>query len=89
MADELGIDADLGRADQRLTVRTDNRRYGKAVTIVEGFDTEVTDAEDVASELKRKLACGGTVEDDEMELQGDHRDRVGDLFGEREYAVEG
>lgn len=87
LPDELGIDADLGRSQQLLTVRTDTRRYGKPVTIVSGFDTSVTDLKSVAKTLKRRLACGGTVEDDEIELQGDHENRLPELLGELGYEV--
>lgn len=89
LPEELGIDTDLGRAQQQLSVSRDTRRYGKPVTVVSGFDLDVTDLKAVASKLKRKLACGGTVEDGEIELQGDHRERVRDLLEEMGYAVDG
>jgi translation initiation factor 1 len=87
LPDELGLDEDLGRAQQRLTIRTDTRRYGKAVTVVEGFDRGATDVREVASALKRELACGGTVEGDAVELQGDHAHRVASLLREMGYDV--
>ena len=87
LPDELGLDEDLGRSQQRLTIRTDTRRYGKPVTIVDGFDPDVTDVREVASTLKRKLACGGTVEDDAVELQGAHADRAASLLREMGYDV--
>ncbi|WP_158056948.1 translation initiation factor [Halorussus halophilus] len=88
LPDELGIDEDLGRAEQRLRVRVDERTYGKSMTIVEGFDPSGVDLKDLASELKSKLATGGTVDDDRIELQGDHRDRVVELLGEQGFEVE-
>lgn len=87
LPDDLGIDADLQRTQQVLRVRVDTRRYGKPVTIVAGFDGE-TNIKELASHLKRKLACGGTVEDDEIELQGNHLQRVPDLLREQGYEVE-
>lgn len=87
LPEELGIDEDLGRSATALSVRTDTRRYGKAVTIVSGFDPKRTNLKEVASTLKRKLACGGTVEDDEIELQGDHAERVPELLRELGYRV--
>ena len=89
LPDELGIDEDLGRADQRLTIRVDERTYGKAMTIVEGFDESSVDVTDLASDLKRNLATGGTVDDGRIELQGDHRERVHDLLDERGFPVDG
>ena len=88
LPEELGIDEDLGRAEQRLRVRVDKRTYGKAVTIVEGFDPSGVDLKQLASELKSKLATGGTVDDDRIELQGDHSERVRDLLEEEGFEVE-
>ncbi|WP_132058369.1 stress response translation initiation inhibitor YciH [Halorussus amylolyticus] len=88
LPDELGIDDDLGRAEQRLTVRVEKRTYGKAVTIVEGFDPSGVDLKELSSELKRKLATGGTVDDGRIELQGDHANRVPEMLREEGFAVE-
>lgn len=88
LPDELDIEGDLARADQRVTVRTDERRYGKAMTIVEGVDDSTIDIDDLASELKSQLATGGTVSEGRIELQGDHRDRIPELLEERGFDVE-
>ena len=88
LPDELGIDEDLGRAEQQLTVRVEERTYGKAMTIVEGFDDTSVDVSDLASDLKRKLATGGTVDDGRIELQGDHRERVPEILREQGYKIE-
>jgi translation initiation factor 1 len=59
----------------RITV--DKRRYGKNVTIIEGIDPKMEDVDDIAKQLKRKVASGGTVKEGRIiELQGDHRDSV-------------
>ncbi|WP_231183379.1 stress response translation initiation inhibitor YciH [Haladaptatus sp. DYF46] len=88
LPEELGIDEDLGRTEQRLVIRTEKRRYDKPVTIVEGFDASEVDVKDLASELKRKMATGGTVHEGAIELQGDHRKRVTDVLQDKGYAVE-
>jgi translation initiation factor 1 len=86
---ELGIDEDLNRAVQRLSIDTDRRRYGKPVTIVRGFDRD-TDLKSIASTLKSRLACGGTTERDTVEivLQGNHVDRAATVLRELGYAVD-
>jgi translation initiation factor 1 len=55
-------------------VRRDKRKYGKQVTLVDGF--EGVDVDKIAKELKSKLACGGTVKDGNIELQGDHLEKT-------------
>jgi len=87
LPDELGIDEDLGRAEQHLTVRVDERTYGKAMTVVEGFDESAVDLGDLASDLKRNLATGGTVDDGRIELQGDHSERVRELLEEKGFQL--
>ena len=49
------------------------KRKGKTLTIVKNFDG---DLKALASKLKSKLSCGGTVKDDQIELQGDHLNQV-------------
>jgi len=89
LPDELGIDEDLGRAEQRLAIRTEERTYGKAVTVVEGFDESSVDVGDLASTLKSQLATGGTVEEGRIELQGDHGERAADLLRDEGFQVDG
>ncbi|MGB9987559.1 stress response translation initiation inhibitor YciH [Salarchaeum japonicum] len=83
-----GIEEDLARAEQRLTVRVERRTYDKPVTIVEGFEDESVDLTDLASELKSSLGAGGTVNDGAIEVQGDHAERVRELLAERGFSVE-
>jgi translation initiation factor 1 len=76
LPEELGIDADLGRAQQRLVVTHDTRRYGKPVTVVDGFDLDAAALKSTASALKRRLAVGGSVVEGRIELQGRHDERL-------------
>jgi translation initiation factor 1 len=70
---------DLTKKGQRVKVTTVKRRYGKITTVVSGFEKDVN-AKDVAKSLKGELACGGTVKDGNIELQGDHRKKVKPLL---------
>ena len=91
LPDELGIDEDFARSQQRLTVRVESRRYGKPVTLVSGFDPDLTDGDDLkelASELKREVGAGGTVRDGTIEVQGDHADRMPGLLRDRGFDVD-
>ena len=88
LPDDLGIGDDLARAEQRVSVRVDTRRYGKAMTVVEGFDTSTTDLSDLSSTLKSRLAVGGTVTDGRIELQGDHSDRLPEILRDEGFQVE-
>lgn len=63
------------KSSQKIKVTTDRKRYGKIVTIVKGFGSGI-DVKKVAKSLKNALACGGTYDEDMVELQGDHRKRI-------------
>jgi translation initiation factor 1 len=68
---ELGIGDALGIEGSLITVRVEQRRYGKNVTVLTGFDPSV-DVDALGKELKHALGTGGTVKDGTIELQGHH-----------------
>lgn len=80
--------SDLGRAEQRLSIDVERRTYDKPVTVIEGFDTDAVDVDDLASELKSAVGAGGTVDDDTVEIQGDHRERIRDLLEGKGFTVQ-
>lgn len=87
LLDELDTHDDLTRTEQTVSIRMERRRYNKPVTILEGFDLPRSDVKELASELKGSLGTGGTAEDDRIELQGDHRQRVPDVLREQGFGV--
>jgi translation initiation factor 1 len=72
---ETDVFEEIAKSEQQIKVTTQTRRYGKKITLVEGFDKHV-DVKSVAKTLKEGLACGGTAKDGIIELQGDHKKKV-------------
>jgi len=70
---------DLAKSEQKITVSTEKRRYGKYITLVSGFDKSV-DIKSTARALKEGLACGGTIKDGVIELQGNHLKQVKNIL---------
>jgi translation initiation factor 1 len=54
--------------------RDKGRRGGKAVTVVRGLPRKELAA--VATDLKKLCGSGGSVKDDAVEIQGDHREQI-------------
>lgn len=71
---ELCVCEEMVREEQKIRVRRDRRKFGKFVTVVEGFDD--VNINKIAKELKMRLACGGTAKKGKIELQGNHLTKV-------------
>jgi len=69
---ELGIWENIAKSDQRIKIKEEKRKFGKIITVITGIDSKEIDIKDVAKGLKSRLACGGTVKDGTIELQGTH-----------------
>lgn len=73
---ELCVCATIAKEEQKIVVKTVKRKFGKMITVVGGIDSKSIDIKDLAKKLKSKLACGGTVKDGAIELQGSHALKV-------------
>jgi len=62
----------IAKEQEKVRVRMVKKGFGKKMTIVEGISKEL-EPKEILRELKTRLACGGTVKDNMIELQGDHR----------------
>ncbi len=83
---ELCVCGEVTKESQRIRVYSTKRRYGKIVTLVEGF--EDVDVQTIAKDLKRELACGGTAKGNVIELQGDHKSRVRNVLANAGFSKE-
>ncbi len=83
---ELGFEDELAVGSSRVRIYVDSRRYGKQVTVLEGFDPSL-DLENLARELKRGLGTGGTAREHTVELQGDHRKAAKEFLEKKGYKI--
>ena len=73
---------------QQLYVSLDKKnRKGKKVTLVEGFVGSTEDLKDLAKELKSKCGVGGSVGKGSILIQGDFRERILTMLGDKGYKV--
>ena len=65
---------EIAKTNQEIKISTEKRRFGKLSTIVTGL--EGVDVKDIAKKLKSEFACGGTVKNKNIVLQGNHKDKI-------------
>ena len=73
---DLCVCGEISKEQQRIRVRLETRKFGRAMTIIEGIDDKDTDLGRLAQKLKAYCACGGTAKNNQIMLQGDHREKV-------------
>ncbi|MBS3073518.1 stress response translation initiation inhibitor YciH [Candidatus Pacearchaeota archaeon] len=85
----LPIDAcicnELSKNSQKVRIDRIKRKFGKIVTVISG----ITDNnKDIAKKLKEELACGGTVKNNIIELQGDHLKKAKEVLVKNGFNLE-
>ncbi len=77
---ELCACEQIAKEQQKIKILIRKMRYGKVMTIVQGIDSKTIDIKSLMKVLKNKLACGGTFKNNEVELQGEHRQKVKEIL---------
>ena len=67
--------------------RDRKRRAGKTVTVISGLRHDPATLDKLLKTLKQQCGAGGTVKDGELEIQGDHRERVAEALKALGYSV--
>jgi len=71
---------------QDLRVQLDKKsRAGKQVTLITGFIGTTVDLESLGKALKNTCGSGGSAKDQEILVQGDHRDKIMKYLLEKGY----
>jgi len=76
LVQELCVCETIAKEEQRIKIYAVKRKFGKLTTVVEGINAKDIDLKDVAKKLKARFACGGTVKENTIELQGEHKKKV-------------
>ena len=68
---------DLAPSQQDLRIQaTRSGRKGKTVTIITGFQHKSETLGKLLKQLKAKCGTGGTIKDNSLEIQGEHKQKL-------------
>ncbi|MCK5107545.1 MAG: translation initiation factor [Nanoarchaeota archaeon] len=77
---ELCVCETIAKESQEITLSIENKKFGKAYTVIRGIDEKEIDISDLTKKLKSKLACGGTAKEGKIELQGNHLQKTKEML---------
>lgn len=63
------------------------KRKGKPITILEGYNGADEDFKTLAKELKQKLSVGGTYKNEKIIIQGDYRQQIMEILKSKGFKV--
>lgn len=63
------------------------KRKGKPITIIEGYEGEDEDFKILAKEIKTKLSVGGSFKEGCIIIQGDYRDKIMTILKDKGFKV--
>ena len=63
------------------------KRKGKPITIIEGYNGATSDFKQLAKEIKKMLSVGGSFKDEKIIIQGDYRDQIMAFLKEKGFSV--
>ncbi|MGY0426575.1 MAG: translation initiation factor [Polaribacter sp.] len=63
------------------------KRKGKPITIIEGYNGATSDFKILAKEIKTKLSVGGSFKDHKIIVQGNFRDQIMMMLKEKGFKV--
>ena len=77
---ELCVCEAIAKESQKILVYTEKKKFNKIYTIIEGIDEKEINLKDIGKRLKSELACGGTIKNGVVELQGNHGPKAREIL---------
>ncbi|MDH7912357.1 translation initiation factor [Winogradskyella sp. SYSU M77433] len=85
-SEEKEEQSDIWLQDDPIICKYEKRK-GKPITILEGYNGAAEDFKKLAKDLKTQLSVGGSFKDDKIIIQGDYRDKIMAILKEKGFNV--
>ncbi len=80
---DLCVCETIAKETQKILVYVEIKKpKKKEYTVIEGIDEKEINLKDLCKKLKMVLACGGTIKEGKIELQGSHKQKVKNILVE-------
>lgn len=77
---------DFWLQDEPLLCKYEKRK-GKPITIIDGYNGATEDFKKLAKEIKKMLSVGGSFKDEKIIVQGDYRDQIMEFLKNKGFKV--
>ena len=74
---------------QTAQLAVERRKKGKVVTVIRGLAAADNDLPTLLTGLKNSCGAGGSLHEGELEIQGEHLERLREVLGKLGYRVKG
>lgn len=77
---------DIWLQDEPLLCKYEKRK-GKPITIIDGYNGASSDFKKLAKEIKTSLSVGGSFKDEKIIIQGDYRNQIMQILKDKGFKV--
>ncbi len=77
---EICVCEKAAREEQKIVIYTIVGRFKKKISAISGIDQKRVDVKQLLKKFKQKLGCGGTIKNNELWLQGKHKEKLKELL---------
>ena len=85
---DLCVCGEIEKEQQRIRIRLETRKFGKATTIIDGMDDKNSNLQALHKNSKHTAHAAEPSKNGQIMLQGDHRDRVREFLIKMGYPQE-
>lgn len=77
---EICVCEKAAKEEQKIVIYTVVGKFKKKMSVISGINPKEVDTKQLLKKLKQRFACGGTIKNNEIMLQGEHKEKLKDFL---------